>query len=146
MSTEEDGTTINNEDGKEFSIRKNTNNYSIWRALGKISLFKNWSWGSRGWRFSCILGVFEANFLINIFLIKKACNENLIYFSVIELIQRGHHWRIHLTCWGIFVKKYISILVSFTKWCIEKCKNVFLRSLRHTRNSRGPSTRPWGTS
>ena len=41
-------------------------------------------------KFSCILGVFEANFLINIFLIKKACNENLIYFPVIELIQRGH--------------------------------------------------------
>ena len=40
MFAEEDGTSINNEDRKEFQISKNAK-----RALGKISLFENFSSG-----------------------------------------------------------------------------------------------------
>ena len=46
MFTEEDGTSINNEDRKEFQIRKNVKVYRIFkflRALGKISVFENCS-------------------------------------------------------------------------------------------------------
>ena len=44
MFTEEDGTSINNEDRKEFQIRKNAKIYSSF-TLGKISVFENCSSG-----------------------------------------------------------------------------------------------------